>query len=431
MSYKDMLYSKIDNCRLCGSKNMSSVLDLGDQALTGIFPKTKDENVAEGPLDLARCGDCGLVQLYHNYDLSQLYGQTYGYRSGLNQSMVRHLHNKVARIKSLVKLETGDMIIDIGSNDGTTLSAYPEGMTLVGVDPSGTKFFHYYPKGASLIPEFFTAKAVQSKYPERRKAKVITSIAMFYDLEQPQVFVNEIASLLDEQGVWVFEQSYLPSMIEAKSYDTICHEHLEFYALKQIKMMLDKANLKIVDVEFNDINGGSFSITAAHRSSAYAEATSLVAEILANEVRIGLESGDVFKKLQADMDKHRDDLLKLLSDLKAQGKKVFGYGASTKGNVLIQYCGLTPELVPYIAEVNPDKFGSYTPGSKIPIISEADAKAMKPDYYIVFPWHFKQNILQREQEFLAQGGKFIFPLPKLDVVSAQDSENSNLKTIAC
>lgn len=425
-----MLYNKIDACRLCAGTDIETVLDLGNQALTGIFPKTAAEDVEQGPLDLARCASCGLVQLFHNYDLSQLYGQTYGYRSGLNQSMVRHLHSKVAKIKNLVTLEAGDMIIDIGSNDGTTLSAYPSDMTLVGVDPSGEKFFHYYPQGAKLIPAFFSKDAVQKVYPNR-KAKVITSIAMFYDLEQPQVFVNEIASLLDDNGVWVFEQSYLPSMIEAKSYDTICHEHLEFYAVKQIKIMLDKADLKIVDLEFNNINGGSFSITAAKRTSKYNEATAIIEKSLANEVALGLEGTQVFKDLQAEMEQHRENLLSLLTSLKAAGKKVVGYGASTKGNVLIQYCGLTSDLVSCIAEVNPDKFGSFTPGSKIPIVSEADARAMNPDYYIVFPWHFRENILQRSQDILASGGKFIFPLPHLEIVSSKGTEKYSVQDLAC
>lgn len=411
-----MLYNKIDACRICGSSSLQTVLDLGDQALTGIFPKTKDEKVASGPLELGRCDECGLVQLMHNYDLSQLYGQTYGYRSGLNQSMVRHLQGKVAKIKELVSINDGDMIVDIGSNDGTTLNAYNRDVNLVGVDPSGEKFFQYYPKGATLIPQFFSAQAVQNKFPGR-KAKVITSIAMFYDLEQPQIFVNEIASLLDDEGVWVFEQSYLPAMIEAKSYDTVCHEHLEFYAAKQIKHMLDKANLKIVDMAFNDINGGSFSITAAKNESSYPEATALMREIMQKETALGLDNITVYQKLEADMREHKDNLIGLLNELKNAGKKVLGYGASTKGNVLIQYCGLNSNLVPSIAEVNPDKFGSYTPGSKIPIISESEATAQNPDYYIVFPWHFRENIIQRNQDFLNKGGKFIFPLPYLEIVS--------------
>ncbi len=416
-----MLYTPIYKCRLCGSSRLVTVLDLGMQALTGIFPKPGDDDAPAGPLRLCKCEDCDLVQLTDNYDLSRLYGKTYGYRSGLNQSMVRHLQQKVARITGMAKLEPGDLVVDIGSNDSTLLQAYPDTLTLVGVDPSGPKFKQYYPAHIRLIPDFFSADLVKRAYPGRR-AKVITSIAMFYDLERPQAFVDEIAGLLDDEGLWVFEQSYLPFMLETSSYDTVCHEHLEYYALKQIKHMTDRAGLKIVDIEFNDINGGSFSVTAAKKAATYAEAEATIAQILRQENESAIGKTETYAKFAARLTGHRDKLLSLLHELKGQGKKVLGYGASTKGNVLIQYCGLNTDLIACIAEVNPDKFGARTPGSRIPIVSEAEARAMKPDYFLVFPWHFKAGIVQREQEFLRNGGRFIFPLPVLEIVSATGSE---------
>lgn len=411
-----MLYTEIKDCRLCHGTRLTTVLDLGVQALTGVFPKAQDPDVPAGPLQLCKCEDCDLVQLRHNYDLGKLYGETYGYRSGLNQSMVRHLHQKVAKIRTIATLNPGDLVVDIGSNDSTTLQAYPDNLTLVGVDPSGPKFKQYYPPHISLIPDFFSAKLVKQAYPGKR-AKVVTSIAMFYDLERPQLFVNEISELLDDDGLWVFEQSYLPFMLDTHSYDTACHEHLEYYSLKQIKLMLDRAGLKIVDVEFNDINGGSFSVMAAKRASRHAEASALIAKTLENEVQLGLGTLELYRKFAEKITDHRKHLLQYLTQLKREGKKVIGYGASTKGNVLIQYCGLDAKLVPCIAEVNPDKFGARTPGSNIPIISEADARAMKPDYYLVFPWHFRKAIVQREQEFLRAGGRFIFPLPSIDIIA--------------
>ena len=416
-----MLYKEIAQCRLCDGSRLVNVLDLGKQALTGIFPKSKEEEVPAGPLQLFKCADCDLVQLRHNYDLGKLYGETYGYRSGLNQSMVRHLHQKVEKIRSRVQLGSGDLVVDIGSNDSTLLQAYPKDLTLVGVDPSGPKFKQYYPAHVRLIPDFFSAGLLQRHYPGKR-AKVITSIAMFYDLERPQDFVDEIARVLDDEGVWVFEQSYLPFMLDTHSYDTVCHEHLEYYALHQIKRMLDRAELKIVDIEFNDINGGSFSVMAAKKSASHAAADALITRTLEDEQRRGLGSIETYSRLGARIADHREKLLSLLGELKRQGKKVIGYGASTKGNVLIQYCGLDSNLVPCIAEVNPDKFGAYTPGSHIPIVSEAEARAMRPDYFLVFPWHFKSGILQREQGFLRSGGQFIFPLPKIEIISSGGSD---------
>jgi hypothetical protein len=418
-----MLYREIADCRLCYGKNLVDVFDLGEQALTGIFPKSAREEVAAGPLRLTKCGDCHLVQLRHNYDLSQLYGETYGYRSGLNQSMVQHLQNKVARIRSRAELAAGDLVVDIGANDSTLLQAYPSNLTLVGVDPSGPKFQRFYPAHIRLIPDFFSAELVKKACPGKR-AKVVTSIAMFYDLERPQDFVDQVAGLLDDDGLWVFEQSYLPFMLETNSYDTVCHEHLEYYGLAQIKRMLDKAGLKVVDVEFNDVNGGSFSVTAAPRKSKHPEASALIAKTLANESQLGLAGLDAYRAFAARAAEHKRELTRLLGELKKAGKRVFGYGASTKGNVLIQYCGIGPELVPCIAEVNEDKFGSFTPRSRIPIVSESEARGRNPDYFIVFPWHFRAGILRREQGFLQSGGQFIFPLPHIDVVSAAGVETA-------
>jgi hypothetical protein len=418
-----MLYTEIKDCRLCHGTRLTTVLDLGVQALTGVFPKAHEPDVPGGPLQLCKCDDCDLVQLRHNYDLGQLYGDNYGYRSGLNQSMVRHLHQKVAKIRTIATLNPGDLVVDIGSNDSTTLQAYPDNLTLVGVDPSGPKFKQYYPPHISLIPDFFSAKLVKQAYPGKR-AKVVTSIAMFYDLERPQMFVNEIAELLDDDGLWVFEQSYLPFMLETHSYDTACHEHLEYYSLKQIKRMLEKAGLKIVDIEFNDINGGSFSVMAAKKAAAYPETTALISHTLDKEARMGLCGLELYREFADKVTDHRLHLLGFLTRLKSERKRVVGYGASTKGNVLIQYCGLNAELVSCIAEVNPDKFGARTPGSNIPIVSEADARAMKPDYFLVFPWHFRTAIVQREQEFLRTGGRFIFPLPTIQVISV-DGETTH------
>jgi hypothetical protein len=416
------LYASITKCRLCGSGDLAPTLDLGHQALTGIFPKSRSEQVPKGPLQLCKCTDCDLVQLLHNYDLAQLYGDTYGYRSGLNQSMVRHLQGKVERIGQLAQLRPGDLIVDIGSNDSTLLQAYRQpGLELVGIDPSGPKFAHHYPSHITLIPEFFSAQALARRYPGRR-ARVVTSIAMFYDLEQPMNFVRDVAEVLADDGVWVFEQSYLPAMLDTTSYDTVCHEHLEYYALRQIKHMADAAGLKIVDLEFNEVNGGSFSITAAGRNSRYGEATAAIQAALDNERRRNLSSLETYRTFATRAQQHRAALLALLRTLKEQRKVVCGYGASTKGNVMIQYCGIDSTLLPHIAEVNEDKFGAFTPGSMIPIISEAEARAMKPDYFIVLPWHFRDGILRRERDFLAAGGRFIFPLPSIEIVSGSGSE---------
>jgi hypothetical protein len=416
------MFKTIQQCRICGNKKLEPVLSLGNQYLTGVFPKDSIRTLTCGPLELVRCcseegnESCGLVQLRHSYNPTEMYGEDYGYRSSLNISMVTHLQEVAQNLKDLVGLSSGNMVIDIGSNDGTLLSCYPkEDLILVGIDPTASKFAEYYRSDIHIIVDFFSNKAVQSKF-ESHKPKIITSIAMFYDLEAPMGFINQINDVLADDGIWHFEQSYLPSMMEANAYDTICHEHLEYYSLGNIKWMLDRSGLKIIRVSVNDINGGSFAVTVAKKTAVYPEDTIAISKFLEREKRMGLEDGWGFKNFTGNVFKHREDLLKLLHDIKSAGRVVAGYGASTKGNVILQFCGIGPDLLPCIADVNEEKYGRLTPGTHIPIVSEDDVHRMRPDYLLVLPWHFRNNLIQREAEFLRQGGKMIFPLPQIEIV---------------
>jgi len=407
-------YKKLEQCRLSGSRNLISVLHLGEQELTGVFPRP-GEAVTAGPLELVWCPDSGLLQLGHSFDPGEMYGENYGYRSGLNASMVRHLTQKIGFLEKLAGLAPGDTVLDIGSNDATSLKAYSTpGVTRVGIDPTGEKFREYYPEDIQLVPDFFSAdnyRKVSSK-----AAKIVTSIAMFYDLDDPVKFARDIASVLAPDGIWHFEQSYMPAMLRTTSYDTICHEHLEYYSLDTVTKILDAADLKVIEVQMNGVNGGSFAVTAARKNSSRVPNSALIDWLLGQEERMGMNTVRPFREFEDRVFRHKADLVRLLKALAADGKKVLGYGASTKGNVTLQFCGITAAELPAIAEVNPEKYGRVTPGTHIPIISEAEAKAMEPDYFLVLPWHFKEGILQREQEYIARGGKFIFPFPEIEIV---------------
>jgi len=410
------MYKKIDKCRICGNKRLECVLDLGAQMLTGVFPREKNAEVTTGPLRLVKCMGgaeaCGLLQMEHSYDLAEMYGENYGYRSGLNASMVLHLHSKVKKILGQVDLRAGDLVLDIGSNDSTTLQAYPsEGPVLVGIDPTGVKFHAYYPQHIGLIPDFFSASLVEERFPGK-KAKVITSFSMFYDLETPMAFMQEIHDVLADDGIWVFEQSYMPTMLDTNSYDTVCHEHLEFYALGQIKWMADRVGFKILDVEFNDVNGGSFSITVAKAAGDEAVLPA-VQHILAAEQERGLDTLAPYRAFAERAASTKLDLLAFIRAARAEGKTVAALGASTKGNVLLQYCGLTENEISFVGEVNAEKFGCFTPGSWIPIIPETELLARKPDYAVVLPWHFRRFFVGN-QKF--SGMSLVFPLPKIEVV---------------
>jgi hypothetical protein len=407
---------RIDACRASGSRNLISVLNLGSQELTGVFPKSREQSVSTGPLELLWCPESQLLQLAYSFDADEMYGDNYGYRSGLNQSMVSHLANKVGNLEKRVALKSGDCVIDIGSNDATTLKAYTtKGLRRIGVDPTGAKFSGFYPPEIALIPDFFPTPEVKASV-DGAKVKIITSIAMFYDLEQPIEFARSIAELLDRDGVWHFEQSYMPSMIRLNSYDTICHEHLEYYSLHSVKYVLDRAGLKILDVQMNAINGGSFAVTAARQESPLRENRTIVDWLMEQEIRMRFDSPAPFREFEERVFAHRKALRSLIDALNRAGQRVLGYGASTKGNVVLQFCGLTAKDIPAIAEINSDKFGAFTPGTHIPIVSDKEAAAMRPDYYLVLPWHFKDSIVRREHEFLASGGKLIFPFPEIEIV---------------
>jgi hypothetical protein len=409
------MYKKIEKCRVCNSVDFVSVLSLGEQSLTGVFPKSTTEDITKGPLELSYCSSCGLLQMMHSYDTDEMYGDNYGYRSGLNASMVKHLQHKIRTLELLVKPKDDDLVIDIGSNDATSLKAYTGNHRKVGIDPTGSKFKEFYTGDITLIPDFFSASAFRSTFA-KEKAKIITSIAMFYDLEDPVSFVNDIASVLADDGVWHFEQSYMPSMLRTNSYDTICHEHLEFYSLKVVGNILERCGLRVVDVQMNAVNGGSFAVTACKSKAPYKSNLPVIDWLLKQESEMGLDTLAPYREFEARVFRHRKNLKELIEALAADGKKIIGYGASTKGNVLLQFCGLTSKHITCIAEVNEDKFGAFTPGTNIPIVSEKEARAMKPDYFLVFPWHFKHGILEREKEFSSQGGKFIFPLPEIEII---------------
>jgi hypothetical protein len=409
------MMTEISKCRISGSSNLITVLSLGEQYLTGVFPKTKSEVVTKGPLDVVWCPDSGLLQMKQSYSQDEMYGDNYGYRSGLNGSMVKHLTNKIRMLERFAMITNKDLVLDIGSNDATSLKAYSYGPIRVGVDPTGLKFKEFYTQDIHLIPEFFSANIFHKHFPDR-KAKIITSIAMFYDLEKPGTFVKDIESILDDDGIWHFEQSYMPSMLRTNSYDTICHEHLEFYSFKVVKNLLEQFGLRVAEVQMNAVNGGSFAVTACKKSSRIKSNGAVIDWMLRQEDDLGLDTPKPYRDFEERVFKHRKNLIELIERLVDDRKTIIGYGASTKGNVLLQFCGLTSKHIPFIADVNEQKLGSFTPGTLIPIISEKEARLMKPDYFFVLPWHFKNGILDREAEFAETGGKFIFPLPEIEII---------------
>lgn len=411
----------IDKCRACGNAELVPILDLGEQALTGVFPRPPEGDPPSGPLKLVKCHGganvCHLVQLAHQYDGSMMYGSNYGYRSGLNRSMVEHLRRKATGLMELVKVGRGDIVVDIGSNDGTSLSFYPKEATLIGIDPTSAKFAKYYPAHVRPIADFFSeASFRKATGSDSARAKIVTSISMFYDLDDPMQFMRDVFAILADDGIWHLEQSYMPGMLDTNSYDTVCHEHVEYYSLSQIAWMAEHVGFRLVDVVQNEVNGASFALTVAKATPSNRSHEPVVQKLLAEERAKGFETLAPYVAFAERTRRHRDDLRAFLAKLRSDGRKVFGLGASTKGNVVLQYCGLGPSDLECIAEVNEDKFGCVTPGSRIPIISEAEAHARRPDVLMTLPWHFRPHFMKSEKAFMDQGGRLLFPLPHIELV---------------
>ena len=408
---KDM---ELQHCRLCKESNLVDVIDLGEQIITSRWPTYGDYSTPSTKIVLTQCQGCGLVQLKHTVVSSELYEYEYGYRSGISNTMRAHLKAYNEQVTDFSGVKEGDSVLDIGSNDSTFLRNYPDTIERVGCDPTGTQFKEYYGTDVQLIPTYFTKGAIEERFGPTKKFKVVTSISMFYDLPDPVQFAKDISAVLEEDGIWSLEQSYIKTMLERNSIDTICHEHLEYYGVKQIKEIMDRAELKILHVEFNDCNGGSMRVFVGKKTNPIQEFS--VEAIVEKEEQMGIHTPPFYKEFMDRCKREVDRLVLLLKTIKASGQETWIYGASTKGNCLLQFAGIGENLCRYAVERNLSKVGKMT-STGIEIISEETMRKSPPAFLLVLPWHFRDEIVVREEEFLQQGGQFIFPFPHMEIVS--------------
>lgn len=409
-------------CRVCGSKALTKVIDLGEQYLQGSFVKPGKELPPQRKISvtLLRCDPmkdehaCGLLQMEHTVPPEVLYS-AYWYRSGTNNTMQQHLRGIVMEALALFNKPVA-RVLDIGCNDGTLLSYYPETHEKFGVDPSDVAQEIKHP--VTVVRDIFPSSELLARL-QGRQIDIVTSIAMFYDLEDPIAFTKGIKDILSPEGIWIFEMSYMPTMLKMTSYDTICHEHLEYYSLAVIEYILKKVGLKIFNAVLNPINGGSIRCFATHENNftykkdEYMQNIKLLHQ---EEFDHELDTDKPYKNFQERVNIHREELTAMLNKLKKQGLRIHIYGASTKGNTILQWCGIDNRIIDYAAERNPEKYGARTLGTDIPIISESESRAMNPDYYLVLPWHFKEEFIEREKETLQRGIGLIFPLPAIEIV---------------
>ena len=402
------MIAELTECRICKSYDLKIITDLGS-IYPSSFIKT-DENPADdmkAPLVLCRCGNCGLVQLKHTVDLDSMYRQ-YWYSSSLNKSMVTSLEEIVREIEGMVDLQDFDTLVYIGANDCTMLGQYKnKNLTKVGYDPALNL---NKPEGIYFINDYFSSDVYMFN-----KAKVITAIAMFYDLPNPVEFTKQVASILDDDGIFVIQYTDLCSMLRVNAFDNLCHEHLEYYSFEVVKNLLESNGLQVIDVSHNDVNGASIRVTASFPGK-YRVSDSVSKEL---EVEKEFLTDEAFNKFSESIKSTKVKLSGFLKWAKSRNKRVYIMGASTKGNSLLQVCGVTNEDCEFASEVNKDKFGLKTIGSNIEIISEEESLIKHPDYFIVLPWHFKSSLITKSgvQDYLNSNGRLIFPLPEFTVVT--------------
>jgi len=412
-------------CRNCEKNKFLKLSNIGYQPISSIFLKNK-KKIKNYSLDLFKCKICDLVQLSKIANLKDMYGSEYGYKTSVSKLMINHLKEKFIRLKKLNILKKNSNILDIGSNDGTFLNFFIDtnnNLNLYGIDPSASAFIENYNKKIKIIIDFFNQKTVKQYFRNNKTIKfsLITSFAMFYDVEDPNTFCRDISNILEKNGIWILEFSYFPLLLKNLTYDQICHEHVVYYTLNTFNKIIKKNNLKIIDFSINEINGGSIEVICAKKNSKHKTKNKKINEILKKEKLITQRDYDRFN-LRVETSKKN-----LLLFLKNQKKSdVIGYGASTKGNVILNYCGVTNKNISYICDANPSKIGKFTPGSYIDIISKERMRKINPKYLLVLIWSFKTEVIKQEKEFIKKGGKLIFPLPIFHIVD-KDNYSKYLK----
>tara|TARA_B100000787_G_scaffold166006_1_gene150618 strand:- start:3588 stop:4844 length:1257 start_codon:yes stop_codon:yes gene_type:complete len=400
-------------CKNCKKRKVYKVVKLGKQPLSGFFYNLKKYNLKKYSLDLYKCSDCDLVQLDNKVKTEIMYGKHYGYQTSVSKLMISHFEKKIKKLKKINLLKPKDNILDIGSNDASFLKLLGKKYNLWGIDPSAVKFKKNY-KDMKLVSNFFSRKNILKKNEYKEiKFKLISSFAIFYDVEDPSSFCNDIETLLDDNGIWICEFSYLPLMLKNLTFDQICHEHLTYYTFTVFEKIINNSGLKIIDCKLNEINGGSIEIIISKNNSKRKKNTKLINKIRDDEKKINIKSYKNFEK------RINESKIKLKTFVD-ENYPIAGYGASTKGNIVLNYNKLSSNKIKYICDANTKKYGKFTPGSNIQIISKEKMRENNPKFLLVLIWSFRSEIIKQEIDYLKGGGKLVFHLPKFHIISKKN-----------
>lgn len=419
-------------CRNCKKTKFDKIIKIGLQPISSRTYKSKIK-LKKYPLDLFKCKHCKLIQLSRVAPAKDMYGSGYGYWTGLSPLMINHMKKKVKRLNNSKQLKKFSRVLDIGSSDPTFLNLLRKSknnLDLFAIDPSSAKFKKSFTqKKINLIVDYFSKKKIDDylklKNISLKKFSLITSFAMFYDINDPNSFCKDVKNMLEDNGIWIVEFSYFPLLLKNLTYDQINHEHVTYYTLTTLKNILNKNGLKILDINFNDINGGSAEVTVSKNSSKHKPSKERINSILKEESFINFES---YKKFNLRL----DNVKKVVNNFLENNKKIVGYGASTKGNIILNHCGIKSDKIKHICDGNIQKIGNYTPGSNIKIITKKRMRKMKPDYLFVLIWSFRSEVIKQEKKFLLNGGKLIFPLPIFHIIDKYNYkyyQNENLNSL--
>ena len=421
---KPMSFQDIAKCRVCGNQNLYEVIHIEEQFISPTFVKQNENNPLSKikiPLTVLLCESkgvergCGLVQLKQTTDPKLLYTE-YFYRSATNSTMVKDLATVVSKVLEKVEVKQGDVVVDIAANDGTLLRNYSSNLTRIGVEPAKNIDWSTLDSEIEIINDYFNGDSL-NKALDGKKVKIFTCCAMFYDLDDPNDFVETVKKTLAEDGVWCIQLSYVLSMLWNMNFYDICHEHLEYYSLETLNFLMEKHGLTIFDAELNAVNGGSALVFITHLENQF-EITSNLRDLLQEEKSAQLLSRQTYLEFGSRINELKTKVFNTIMTEIKNGGFVVGLGASTKGNVLLQFFGLTKEYIPFISEISVEKIGLRTLGSDIPLVSDARINEMKPSMKLVLPWYFKNEIVARESDYLNAGGKLFFPMPSPHIVSS-------------
>ncbi len=417
-------YKTIDNCRACFSKNLKNIFSLGSIFVSDFINSISDLKVISAPLELVLCKECSLLQLKHTVESSALY-RNYWYQSGINESMVLELHNIVKSSIQKIFLLPGDYVVDIGANDGTLLRAYDKNIFTVGFEPANNLKEMNSVGTKKIFNDFFNYDTWATEFKDK-KAKIITAIGMFYDLDDPNKFIMDVYKILADDGIFVIQMMYVPFFLNRNAFDGICHEHLEYYTLLSLENLLKRHNLEVFDLEIREkVNEGSVRFFIKKKNSIILGAQDIGAkERIANlrrlESKLKMSNDDTYLSLIGRIIDAKEKTLSFIKEQIADGKLIHGYAASTKGNTTLQFYGLTTQFIEAIADRNQSKWGLYTVGTNIPIISEEESRRRKPDFYFILAWHFLPQFIEREKNYLNEGGKFIVSMPIFSVINKEN-----------